>query len=164
MTGTLTQTDRTVGLELARTNQMDALLHRRIRRAWTLSWFGLAALGVANGAVRQGAYADALGDLRAHQVSTVTLLLLLAVYLWSVDRRWPSPSTRFALQTGGLLAAMTITFEVIFGMYLRPDPLTLAQVLHDYDVTSGRVWALIPLFLMAGPALIRRLRTRHSDA
>jgi hypothetical protein len=164
MSGTVMRKDRTVEVDTTGISQVDGFVHRRVRRAWAVSWFGLVVLGVANGAIRQSVYADALGDLRAHQVSTVTLLLLLAIYLWTVDRRWPTPSMRFALQTGGLLAAATIAFEIVFGMYLRPDPLTLGQVLHDYDVTAGRVWVLVPLFLMTGPALMRRLRTRHTGA
>ena len=33
-----------------------------------------------------------------------------------------------------------------------------AELVADYDVTKGRVWALIPLWVAIGPASVRALR------
>jgi hypothetical protein len=44
-------------------------------------------LGVANAAVRQLVYADRVGELAAHQISTVTLLGALTYYIWLLDQR-----------------------------------------------------------------------------
>ena len=51
-----------------------------------------------------------LGDLTAHQLSTVTLLVFLAAYMCAVERWRRLPSTRTALQVGLLWAGLTVLF------------------------------------------------------
>ena len=46
---------------------------------YTLLWFGLAVIAVINGAIRNGVYSKATGELRAHQISTVFLLVLIVL-------------------------------------------------------------------------------------
>ena len=53
-----------------------------VRRRWLTAWLGLAALGVANGIIRELAYAGTVGDHAAHQLSTVTLVAMIAGYTW----------------------------------------------------------------------------------
>jgi hypothetical protein len=127
-------------------------------RAWAIGWLGAAGLGVANGALRNLAYQSRMGELVAHQLSTCTLIVLLALYLAWLDGRWPLPSTATALRVGAAWAAATLVFE--FGVGLGVQRKALPVLLADYDVTSGRIWILVPLWLLAGPALIRRDR-RH---
>lgn len=72
---------------------------RRLRRnrllgKWITAWLGGTALGVANVGVRELVYADRVGELAAHQISTATLLAALTYYIWLVDQRWPVPTTR----------------------------------------------------------------------
>ncbi|NVM20147.1 MAG: hypothetical protein HWN68_00015 [Desulfobacterales bacterium] len=45
-------------------------------RIYTLLWIGLFALAVLNGAIREIFYKEALGELAAHQLSTLTGCLL----------------------------------------------------------------------------------------
>ena len=57
-------------------------LPRRLRRdrllgRWIAAWLGATALGVANAGVRELVYADRVGKLAAHQISTATLLAAL---------------------------------------------------------------------------------------
>jgi hypothetical protein len=54
---------------------------KRLRLAWTIGWFGAAALAVANGGLRDLVYAPLADDLAARQLSTIGLLMLLAAYL-----------------------------------------------------------------------------------
>jgi predicted nucleic acid-binding Zn ribbon protein len=62
---------------------------------------------MANAALRQAAFAD-LGEQRAHQLSTVTLLLFLAAYMWAVQQWRELPSARTALQVGRIWAGLTV--------------------------------------------------------
>jgi hypothetical protein len=67
---------------------------------WVAAWPGMAALAVANGLGR-GLYAHRVGESRAHQISTATLIAALVPYARAVDRRWPVPTTRAAAGIGG---------------------------------------------------------------
>jgi hypothetical protein len=39
---------------------------------YAVAWLLMPIIGIINGTIRQYAYSNALGELRAHQVSTVT--------------------------------------------------------------------------------------------
>jgi hypothetical protein len=56
---------------------------------------------------------------------------------------------------------MTLAFELGFGRFV--EHLSWSTMLADYDVTSGRIWALVPLWLLVGPAVIRSLQDRPED-
>jgi hypothetical protein len=45
---------------------------------WLVGWLGGSVMGVTNGVVRELVYADRVGDLTAHQLSAVSLTLLMA--------------------------------------------------------------------------------------
>jgi hypothetical protein len=107
-------------------------------RPWLVAWLGLPVLGIANGAIRDVNYKRVAGELAAHQLSTATLLVLMAAYLWALERRWPIQTSRRALTIGGIWATL----------------------LHAYNLAEGRVWAAVPLFTVVGPEGIRRLRSR----
>jgi hypothetical protein len=132
----------------------------RVVRSWTIAWCGAAAIGVANAALREAAFGD-LGELRAHQLSTVTLLVFLAAYMWAVERWRELPSTRTAVQVGVLWAGLTVLFEFVLGLYVAKQP--LSELLDAYNVAAGRGWALVPLWMAVGPAVVRRLHAhRHA--
>lgn len=84
-----------------------------------------------------------MDELVAHQLSTCTLIVLLALYLSWLDGRWPLPSQSIALRVGAAWAAATLVFE--FGVGLGVQRQALPALLADYDVTSGRIWILVPL-------------------
>jgi hypothetical protein len=117
---------------------------------------GLAALGVANGVLREAAYAGAVGDHAAHQISTFTLVAMVVVYTWWLQRRWPLASTRDALRVGALWAAMTVAFEFGFGQYVAGA--SWSALLADYDLTRGNLWLLVLATIALAPALTRHER------
>jgi hypothetical protein len=125
-----------------------------VRRRWLSAWLGLAALGVANGIVRELAYADAVGDHAAHQLSTFTLVAMIAAYTWWLQRRWPLTSKAEAVRVGALWVVMTVAFEFGFGHYV--DGASWTTLLADYDVTRGNLWVLVLLTIGVAPAVTRR--------
>jgi hypothetical protein len=131
-------------------------------RTWLIAWLGLPVLGIANGAIRERAYADRVGELPAHQLSTATLLVLLGAYMRVLDTRWPLPTTRKALAVGGAWAALTVLFEFGFGHYLAHQ--SWSRLLRDYNVARGRVWALVPAWTAVGPAAVRTIGARAAGA
>ncbi len=127
-------------------------------RRWIPAWLGAAALGVTNGASREKLYADAVGDEAAHAISTGTLLALLGGYMWLLQRRWPLSTRREALSVGATWAGMTVAFEFGFGHWVAGDP--WSALLDNYAFTRGKMWALVPAAMLAGPEFARRRLTK----
>lgn len=129
------------------------------RARWLAAWLGLAVLGVGNGVARVELYEDAVGDQVAHQISTATLMILIAGYTWLLQRRWPLTSSRLAWQVGAAWALMTLAFEFGFGHYVTGN--SWSTLLADYNVFDGRLWVLIPLTILLAPPVVRRTTTRR---
>ena len=126
-------------------------------RRWISAWIGAAALGVANGAGREALYAEATGEEAAHIISTATLLALLGGYMQLLQRRWPLSTRRDAVSVGAAWAGMTITFEFGFGRWVAGN--SWSELLENYDLTAGKVWALVPAVMAVGPEFTRHART-----
>ena len=119
-----------------------------------LAWLGTPVIGIANGAARNVIAGER--TLGVDQVATGTLLLALGLYMWWLQGRRPLPSVRVALGIGALWAVLTEAFEFGFGIAVTGD--SFADLIAAYDITAGKVWVLVPLWMFIGPTLIRRLR------
>jgi hypothetical protein len=128
----------------------------RTWRRWTAAWLGGTVLAVANGVAREVGYADHVGDLPAHQISTATFVGLFAAYFAALEHRWPIATTRRALEIGATWVVLTIAFEFGFGRWV--DRKSWSELLENYDLTSGHLFLLVLLWLAVGPAVVRRLR------
>jgi hypothetical protein len=119
-------------------------------------WFPIVLLAVLNGALRDFGYKPFVGDLTAHQISTVTLIIVIAMYLRAIGKRWKIGSTNQAWLIGIMWFGMTIVFEFGFGHYIAGNPWT--KLLHDYNLAEGRVWCLILVAVLVGPYVTYRMR------
>jgi hypothetical protein len=115
------------------------------------AWLLLLALAIGNGTLRQLAYADELGDGAAHQLSTLILLGVFAAAILSLTRWWVLASCGQAWRTGALWAALTVAFELGLG---RAGGRSWELLLSDWAFWHGRLWPLVPLFLLVAPALV----------
>jgi len=121
-----------------------------------VAWLGGSVLGVANGVIREKTYGRRLSDQTADRISAVSLAFLLALYFRLLDRRWPIPTNRGALEIGGGWMALTVLFEFGFGHYVaRRSWLELAA---NYDLRRGNLWPLVLLWTGAGPGVTRLTR------
>jgi hypothetical protein len=123
-----------------------------------LAWVGGSVLGVVNGTARELLYRERVGEQAAHYISTASLLMLLALYVVMLQRRWPIPTRTEALKIGAYWLALTIAFEFGFGHYV--DGKSWADLRALYDVTEGKIWILVPLFMAIAPSLSQRLTSR----
>ena len=121
-------------------------------RPWLIAWLGAAVLGVGNGVARAALYEKRIGPRRAHYASTATLLLLLSAYIRLVSRVWPIRSRVQALRIGGAWSGLTIAFEFGFGRIVAHD--SWSALLDQYNLARGKIWALIPLRMALGPAVL----------
>ena len=104
-------------------------------------WLVMLMISVANGAVRDFTYGKKLSELRAHQVSTFTGMVLLGVVIWIFVRRWPPRSGREAFGIGVFWLALTVAFEFLFFYFAGGHP--WSELLADYNLAGGRVWVLL---------------------
>lgn len=126
------------------------------RRTWLLGWLGGPVIGVANGTLRELAYKDRVGELRAHQLSTGSAIGLFAAYFALLDRCRPLASRREALEVGAVWLALTVAFEFGFGRGVAHT--SWEELLADYDVRKGRLWPLVLLWIALGPTVVRARR------
>ncbi|HYI46461.1 MAG TPA: hypothetical protein VE174_13470 [Actinomycetota bacterium] len=128
---------------------------RSVWRPWTIAWLGGSVLGIVNGTIRELVYKDSVGDIAAHYIATVMLILLLGLYFSLLERRWPIPTLRSALKIGFTWTVMTTSFEFGFGHFVDGKP--WSELAMDYNIAAGRVWILVLAWIMVGPAVARRL-------
>lgn len=119
-------------------------------RAWLAGWVGAAGLGVANGIAREAILAERVDEAAAHRISTATLLSALALYTALLQRLWPLRSRRTAGWIGVSWTALTELFE--FGLGRLVAKRSWREMAGDYDIRRGRLWPLIPLFMLLAPS------------
>ena len=122
---------------------------------YVVGWFLLALLAIGNGLVRETTYGKLMPELAAHQVSTLTAMLLVAVVLMAMHRAWPLASAAHALAVGSMWLVLTVSFEFLFGHYVAGH--SWARLLQDYNLLQGRVWSLFLVWLVSAPWLVHRL-------
>jgi hypothetical protein len=125
---------------------------------YTLFWFVLMIVAIINGILRQAIYTDLLGELSAHQVSTVTGILLVFLAVWLINKIWRIESHRQAIFIGLIWFVMTILFEFGFGHYVMNHP--WERLVHDYNIIAGRIWLLFLLSIIFIPSIVYRLSNR----
>ena len=132
---------------------------RTVRR-WLVAWVGAPVLAVANGALREFAYKDQVGESAANQISVAPLVALLGLYFWILQRRWPLATTREALSIGAIWVALSVLFEFGFGHYVEGD--SWSYLFQTYNVAEGNIWILILLWIAVGPAIVRTITAERS--
>ena len=101
---------------------------------YALAWLILVAAAIVNGMMREAFYKRFLNELGAHQLSTITGMILLGVIIWRLSRRWPLTSSRQAWAVGGTWLVLTIAFEFLFGHFVaghNESPVPFLTQHHD---------------------------------
>jgi hypothetical protein len=121
-----------------------------------LAWIPMVAIAIVNGSIRQAWYGNHTSELAAHQISTLSGVLLFGLYIWAVMRRWRPASSRHAWTVGLLWLGLTITFEFLFGHYVAGH--TWERLLADYNLLAGRVWLVALVWVTIAPVVFYRLQ------
>jgi len=120
-----------------------------------LLWFPMVLIAVINGGVRESLYKKQLGDLHAHQVSTLTGIILFSIYGWFVFNIWNIESTSQAWLIGLMWFIMTEAFEFLGGHYLFKN--SWERIFSDYNIFKGRLWILIPIWVAIAPYIFYKI-------
>jgi hypothetical protein len=123
-------------------------------RKYTFGWLALVVVAIINGALREAVYKPSVGDLAAHQISTLTGIFLFGLLIWGMSRLWPIQSAGQAWGIGFIWLGMTICFEFLFGHYVMGH--SWSTLFHDYNVFEGRLWILVLLWTVSAPYVFFR--------
>ena len=112
-------------------------------RKYLLAWIPMIFLAILNGGLRDFTYGQVISQNLAHQVSTITLILVFTVYVWVLGRIWPLASLRQAALVGAVWLLLTVAFEFALGRFL--SGLSWEEMFRAYNFLSGNLWILVPL-------------------
>lgn len=122
-------------------------------------WALLAILMIAQGWVREQWLVPRMGELAAHQASSLSACgILLLTAFWTL--RWLGclHAARRQLAVGALWLGLTVAFEFGFGHFVAGH--SWARLLADYDLLAGRLWVLVLLTTFTAPRIAGWLRER----
>lgn len=115
------------------------------------AWLGMMVLAIVNGAVRERWMAPRMSALAAHQCSTLLLLTMLFLYARLLFIHVPLTSAGQAVAVGSSWLLLTLAFE--FGVGRLVGKRSWRALLDEYNLLAGRLWLLIPLWLVLFPLL-----------
>jgi hypothetical protein len=81
-----------------------------------MAWFGIVILGLANATIRQVVYARYVGELAAHQISTLTFAILVGLYTWALSGFLNLSSPGEAIGVGLVWMVLTLVFEPLWAV------------------------------------------------
>jgi hypothetical protein len=119
------------------------------------AWFGLVVLGLLNATIRQVVYARYVSELAGHQISTLTLAVLVGLYAWALSGFLKLSSPGEAIGVGLMWMVLTIVFEFALGRYVVGD--SWGTLLRAYNLLEGRVWGLFVLWVGVAPYVFYRI-------
>lgn len=122
---------------------------------YCIAWIVFPIIGIINGAIRQIGYGKLMAELLAHQISTVTGIILFGLYMWGLSLHWKIQSSGEAISIGLIWLVLTIVFEFLFGHYVMKHP--WSRLLHDYNILKGRFWVLFLIWIAIAPYVFFRL-------
>ena len=135
---------------------MEIMSDWKMIKRYSIAWLGLVLIGILNGAIRTFVYGPIMSELAAHQISSVTGIILIGLATWLLSLKWKIQSERQAIAVGSIWLVLTIIFEFIFGHYVMGHP--WSRLLYDYNLLEGRIWSLVLFFTTIAPYVIYKTR------
>jgi len=121
------------------------------------AWFLFMVLAIINAGIRNEVYKPVVGDLTAHQISSITFMTVILVVTYAILRFSNLElGDSEALFMGAIWLGLTIIFEFIAGHYIFGNP--WEKLLADYNLFEGRIWSLVLLTIFLAPYITNKLR------
>ena len=119
------------------------------------TWLLFIILAIINAVIRNEGYKPIIGDLRAHQLSTIIFMILIIVVTYLVLRFSNLQLTdKDALIMGSIWVILTIVFEFIAGHYVFGN--SWEKLITDYNILKGRIWSLVLLTTFISPYITNK--------
>ena len=124
-----------------------------------LWWFAFPFIAIFNATLRELIYKKSLGDLAAHQISTVTGIVFFGIIFYFIFKKWKIESVKHTIRIGLTWLGLTILFEFGFGHYIMGN--SWQKLLHDYNLVEGRAWSLFLLWITIAPFIFYKIFNRN---
>jgi hypothetical protein len=121
-------------------------------------WFVMLLVSIANGAARDFTYGKQMSELAAHQLSTLTSVLLLGTVIFAFVHFSPPSSGQEAIFIGLFWMALTVAFEFLFFHFVGGH--SWATLLANYNIFEGRVWVIVLAWVAVAPYVFFRILER----
>lgn len=122
-----------------------------------LTWFLFIPIAIINGIVREKLYKQYVGDLTAHQISTVVAAAAFILLSYFMLKSEISDATIKDLFKIGLFwVLMTMFFEFWFGHFI--DGVSWNKLFEDYNLFKGRLWGIFLLVIFLTPYIVKILK------
>ena len=117
----------------------------------------MIVLAFANATLRELVFVKHLSELLAHQLSTITLIILCSIYTSFVFPLLKIHSSKQAFLIGFVWVLLTVAFEFSLGRMTKKSWQYLFQ---DYNLFAGRIWPLLIVVLVLLPYLFYASRNK----
>ena len=122
-----------------------------------LFWLPMILIAFANATIREVLLIKHLSEIRAHQLSTITLIIFCSIYTWYVLPYLDVHNSKKAFLIGLIWVVLTVAFEFTLG---RLTNKSWEHLFQDYNLLSGRIWLLFIICLFLLPYLFFIIRSR----
>ena len=124
---------------------------------YIIAWLVLPILGIINGSIREFGYKHLMGELTAHQISTLTGIVLFGLYIWFLTGVWRIESAGQAVVIGFIWLGLTVLFEFVFGHYVMKHP--WGRLFQDYNILKGRLWVMVLVWTTIAPYVFFKIKS-----
>ena len=120
-------------------------------------WFLFMVLAIINAGIRNSVYKPIVGDLAAHQISSIIFMIIILI-VTSIILRFTNLvlTDTEAIFMGILWLIATIAFEFIAGHYVFGN--SWDKLFTDYNLLQGRIWGLVLSVVFIAPYITNKLR------
>lgn len=120
------------------------------------TWLLFMVLAIINAGIRNGVYKPLVGDLTAHQISTIIFIIIILVVTYLIFRFSNLQlSDSEALLIGTTWLILTILFEFIAGHYAFGN--SWEKLFADYNILKGRIWSFVLVTTFSAPYITNKL-------
>jgi hypothetical protein len=120
------------------------------------TWLLFMVLAIINAGIRNAVYKPVIGDLRAHQLSTIIFIVLILIVTYLVLRFSNIQlSDKDAIILGSIWLLLTICFEFLAGHFAFGN--SWEKLVADYNILKGRIWSLVLITIFFAPYLTKKL-------
>lgn len=118
-------------------------------------WFLFLGIAVANGGIREKYVEIQLGELAAHQLSTLILSLAIFICTTIFIKYKNLTDNKTLLLTGLFWSVLTITFEFVFFHAVGGKP--WSALIAEYNIFEGRIFSLVIITIILSPIISSKL-------
>jgi hypothetical protein len=114
-------------------------------------------IAIVNAGLRNGVYKPIVGDLAAHQISSIIFIMAILIVTYFALRFSNLALTDIqSLYIGIVWLIFTILFEFIAGHYVFGN--LWENLIRDYNLLEGRIWSLVLLTIVLAPYITNKLQ------